>query len=126
MTAMRVLKAITVYALLVLITTAWVLKSITNGYTQTLASLRTSLGDVAYVFIAIFSVATFVSTPIVGIAGIVGIVASRRLGRSASVWGLLCCVLSFANFVLLKNYSGMPRPNSNAPSITPVERQAHP
>jgi hypothetical protein len=126
MTAMRMLKAVTVYALLVLITTAWVLKFSTDGYRQTLASLQASLGAGAYILIAIFSVATFVSTPIVAIAGIVGMAASRRLGRSALVWGFLCCLLSFANFVLLKNYSGVPRINSNAPSITPVERQAHP
>ena len=99
MTATRALKAVTVYAFLVLITTASVLKFNANGYTQ---------------------------TPIIGIADIVGIVASRTLGRSALVWGLFCCVLSFENFVLLKNYRGMPRTNSSAPSITPVERHAHP
>jgi hypothetical protein len=123
---MRLLKAVTVYAFLVLITTAWVFKFNANGYTQTLDSLRASFGDAAYIFIAFFSVATFVSTPIVGIAGIVGIAASRRLGRPAFVWGLLCCVLSFANFELLKDYGGVPHTNSKAPSITPVERQARP
>jgi hypothetical protein len=123
---MRVLKAFTVLGFLVLVTTAWVFKFNVNGYTQTLESLRRSFGDVAYIFIAIFSVATFVSTPIVGIAGIIGIVASRRLGRSALLYGFLCCLLSYLNFELLKNYGGIPRRDSNAPSITPVERRAQP
>jgi hypothetical protein len=126
MTAIRVLKAVAVYAFLVLITTAWVLKFDVKGYQRTLSALQASFGDGAYIFIAIFSVATFVSTPLIGIAGLIGIAASRRLGRPAFVWGLLCCLLSYANFTLLKNYSGMPRSNANAPSITPVEQKARP
>jgi hypothetical protein len=109
MTGLRVLKAVTAYAFLVLITTAWVYKFNANGYRQTLDSLRASLGDVAYVFIAIFAVASLVSTPILGIAGIIGMAASKRLGRSALILGLLCCVLSFANLVLWTKYGGMPR-----------------
>ena len=125
MTAIRVLKAVAVYALLVLATTAWVFKFSANGYTETLDSLRKSFGDAAYIFIVVFSVGTFVSTPIIGIAGIVGMAASIRLGRSALVWGFFCCILSFANFELLKNYGGAPT-HSNGPSITPIEREAHP
>lgn len=125
MTAIRVLKAVAGYAFLVVITTAWVFKFNVHGYTQTLTSLQASVGDGAYILIAIFSVATFVSTPIIGLAGVAGMAASRRLGRSALGWGFLCCLLSIANFVLLKNYSGMPI-HSNVPSITPVERQLHP
>jgi cytochrome bd-type quinol oxidase subunit 2 len=108
MTGLRVLKAVTAYAFLVLITTAWVYKFNAKGYSQTLDSLRASFGDLAYVFIAIFSVGSMLSTPILGIAGIVGMVASIRLGRSALAWGFLCCLLSLANFVLWAKYGGMP------------------
>ena len=109
MTKLRLLKASTVYAFLVLIATAWVYKFNANGYTQTLASLRASFGDLAYVFIAIFSVVSFLSMPIVGIAGVVSMAASKRLGRLALILGFLCCVLSFANLVLWTKYGGMPR-----------------
>ncbi len=108
MNQLRALKVVTLCALLVLVLTAWVYKFNPNGYTQTLDSLRKSYGDGAYVFIAIFSVVSLVSMPIFGIAGIVGMALSRRLGRSALIMGLLCCVLSFANLMLWKKYGGIP------------------
>jgi DMSO/TMAO reductase YedYZ heme-binding membrane subunit len=108
MTQLRVLKVITVCAFLVLVITAWVYQFDVNGYTRTLASLRKSYGDSAYLFIALFSVVSLVSMPIFGIAGLVGMISSRRLGRSALILGLLCCVLSFANLVLWKKYGGIP------------------
>jgi hypothetical protein len=108
MTALRVLKALTVCAFLVLITTAGVFRFSINGYTQTLTSLRASFGDGAYIFIAIFSVVTLVATPIFGITGIVAMGASRRLGRPALLLGFLCCAVSFANLLLMKKYGGMP------------------
>jgi hypothetical protein len=123
MTQLRVLKAVTVYAFLILITTAWVCKFDPHGYNRTLDALLKSFGSNAYIFIALFSVATVVSIPIVGIAGVIAMIASRRLGRSAFVLGFLCCVLSAANFVLLKKYGGVPESNSG---ITPVTRSVSP
>jgi hypothetical protein len=123
MSQLRVLKGVTVYAFLILITTAWVYKFNPHGYNQTLGSLLKSFGPNAYIFIAIFSVASLVSIPIVGIAGLIGMIASRRLGRSALVWGFLCFVLSAANYVLWRKYGGMPEGNSG---ITPVTRSASP
>jgi hypothetical protein len=112
MTGFRVLKVATVCAFLVLVTTAWVFRFNSNGYSQTLGSLRTSFGDGAYIFIALFSVGSLVSMAIFGIAGVIGMAASRRLGRSALILGLLCCALSFANFLLWKNYRGVPTHDS--------------
>ena len=61
--------------------------------------------------------------PVLGVAGGTGMIASRRLGRSAFVLGFLCCVLSAANFALWKKYGGMPALGAtNGP--TPVTRQA--
>ena len=118
MTKLRVLMAVAVYGVLVLITTAWVYKFDVNGYRETLAILLASFGDVAYLFIATFSVASLVSIPLVGIAGIVGMAASRRLGRPALILGFLCCALSFANLVLWKKYAGVPTHDSG---IQPVQ-----
>jgi cytochrome bd-type quinol oxidase subunit 2 len=123
MSQQRALKAVTVYALLILITTAWVYKFDPHGYNQTLDSLLKNFGPNAYIFIAIFSVASLVSIPIVGIAGLIGMIASRRLGRSALVWGFLCFVLSAANYVLWRKYGGMPEGDSG---ITPVTRSVSP
>ena len=117
MTALRVLKALTVCAFLVLITTAWVFRFSLNGYAQTLTSLHASFGDGAYIFIAIFSVASLVTTPILAITGIVGMAASRRLGRPALILGFLCCALSFANLVLWKKYGGMPTHDSGIQAV---------
>lgn len=117
------LKGVTVCAFLILITTAWVFKFDAHGYNQTLGSLHKSLGDGAYVFIAIFSVASLLSMPILAMTGIIGMIASRRIGRSALALGLLCCVMSVANFVLWKKYGGMPT-GGNATGPTPVTRQA--
>lgn len=120
---LRVLKAATVCAFLVLLTTAWVFRFDPHGYNQTLAALRASYGDGAYIFIAIFSVVSLISIFIFGISGMLGMILSRRLGRSAFVVGLACCALSGANFVLWKNYGGVPP--ADAPSgPTPVTRQA--
>jgi hypothetical protein len=63
MTKLRRLKALTVYAFLVLVTTAWVHKFNAKGYQQTLHSLLKSFGVGAYVFILSFSVASLVSMP---------------------------------------------------------------
>ncbi len=108
MSQLRVLKAVTVCAFLVLLATAWVYKFSASGYTQTLDSLHKSYGANAYIFIALFSVVSLVSMPILGFAGLAGMVLSKRLGRSALILGFLCCVLSFANFVLWKKYGGIP------------------
>ena len=123
MIGLRWLKAVTVCAFLILITTAWVFRFDLHGYNQTLASLRSSFGDGAYIFIAIFSVASLISMPFVGIAGAIGMIGSRRLGRSAFLLGFLCVVLSVANFVLWKKYGGVPtKGGANGP--TPVTHQA--
>jgi hypothetical protein len=124
MTALRVLKAVTVGALLVLLTTAGVFRFNVNGYSQTLSSLRASWGDGAYIFIAIFSVVSMVATPLLGIAGIVGMAASRKLGRQALLWGFLCCALSFANLVLWKNYGGMPTHDSGIQAVQSTAKPA--
>jgi len=129
MTALRALKAATVCAFLVLIITAWVFRFSVSGYSQTFSSLRASWGGGAYIFVAIFSVTTLVATPSFGVAGIVGMAASRRLGREALLWGFLCCALSIANFVLLKKYGGMPThdsgiqavPQAAQPATTPAQ-----
>jgi hypothetical protein len=120
-TGLRVLKAITVCAFLILITTAWVFKFNVHGYNQTLDSLHAGFGDGAYIFIAIFSVASLVSMPILGMTGIIGMIVSRRLGRSAFALGFLCFALSAANFVLWKRYGGVPTGDSG---ITPVTQHA--
>jgi hypothetical protein len=117
-TSLRVLKAITFCAFLVLITTAWVFRFNVHGYNQTLGSLRAGFGDGAYIFIAIFSVASLVSMPILGMTGIIGMIVSRRLGRSAFVLGFLCCALSAANLVLWKRYGGMPAGDSGVSPVT--------
>jgi hypothetical protein len=124
MTQLRVLKLVTVYGFLILVITAWVYKFDPHGYNRTLDTLLKSIGANAYIFIAIFSVASLVSIPLVGIAGIIGIISSWRLGRSAFVCGLLCFVLSAANFELWKKYGGVPtnRPGTSGP--TPVTQSA--
>ncbi len=123
MIGLRVLKAATVCAFLVLLTTAWVFRFDPSGYNQTLHSLRASSGDSAYIFIAIFSVVSLLSMPIFGMSGVVGMIMSRRLGRSAFMFGLVCCALSGANLVLWKKYGGMPA-GGGATGPTPVTRQA--
>lgn len=123
MIGLRLLKAVTVCAFVVLVTTAWVFRFDPHGYNQTLASLRASYGDVAYIFIGIFSVASLVCTPIFGIIGAVGMIGSRRLGRSALVLGVFCVVMSAANFVLWKKYGGVP-PRGGTTGPTPVTQQA--
>lgn len=123
MIGLRLLKAVTVCAFLILITTAWVFKFDAHGYNQTLASLRARFGDGAYIFIAIFSVASLISMPFVGIAGAIGMIGSRRLGRSAFVLGFLCVALCVANFALWKRYGGVPA-KGGAAAPTPVTHQA--
>jgi|SRR5579862_3507290 len=123
MTGLRALKAATVCAFVVLITTAWVFRFDPHGYNQTLSSLRASYGDGAYIFIGIFSVASLVCTPIFGLIGAIGMIGARRLGRSALVPGVLCVVLSAANFVLWKKYGGMPA-RGGATRTTSVTQQA--
>lgn len=108
MTALRALKAVTVCAFLVLVMTAWVHRFNVDGYRQTLDSLEKSYGATAYLFIALFSVVSLISMPIFGVAGIIGMVLSKRLGRSALILGFLCCLLSYANFVLWQKYGGIP------------------
>ena len=66
MTQLRVLKAVTVCAFLVLLTTAWEYKFSLGGYRQTLDSLQKSYGANADIFIALFSVVSLVSMPIFG------------------------------------------------------------
>jgi hypothetical protein len=105
--------------------TAWVYKFDASGYRQTLDSLQTSYGATACIFIAIFSVVSLISMPIFGIAGLVGMVLSRRLGRSALILGFLCCVLSFANLVLWKKYGGIPSHNG-AEGVQQIYKTAEP
>lgn len=125
MTQLRVLKAVTVSAFLVLALTAWVYRFSPGGYAQTLGSLQKSYGGNAYLFIALFSVVSLVSMPIFGVAGLIGIALSKRLGKSALILGFLCCVLSFANFVLWKEYGGIP--SHDAPEgIQPIYKTAQP
>jgi hypothetical protein len=125
MTQLRVLKAVTVCAFLVLLMTAWVYKFSLGGYRQTLDSLQKGYGANAYVFIALFSVVSLVSMPIFGFAGLAGMVLSRRLGRSAFILGFLCCVLSFGNLMLWKKYGGIPS-HSKPEGIQKVYRNAEP
>src|ERR1700677_2570332 len=108
MTTLRVLKAVTVWAFVVLLLMAWVFRFNTNGYSQTLTSLRHSWGDGAYILIAIFSVVSLISTTLIGIAGLIGLVASKKLGRRALVWRLAFCAIRFPQVVPWKNYGGMP------------------
>jgi hypothetical protein len=117
-TGLRALKAITVCAFLILITTAWVFRFNIHGYNQTLDNLHAGFGDGAYIFIAIFSVASLVSMPILGVTGIIGMIASRRLGRSAFLFGFLCFALSAANLVRWKRYGGVPAGNSGVSPVT--------
>src|SRR6202453_3619148 len=117
MTTLRVLKAVTVCAFVVLLLMAWVFRFNTNGYSQTLTSLRHSWGDGAYILIAIFSVVSLISTPLIGIAGLIGLVASKKLGRDALVCGLSCCAICFAQLVLWKNYGGVPPHDSCLPTV---------
>lgn len=125
MIQLRILKAVTVCAFLVLVITAWVYKFDPSGYRQTLDSLQKSYGATAYIFIAIFSVVSLISMPIFGIAGVVGMVSSRRLGRSAMILGFLCCVLSLANLVLWKKYGGIPS-HDRPEGVQPVYKTAQP
>jgi len=125
MTQLRVLKAVTACAFLVLITTAWVYKFSPGGYRQTLDSLQKSYGAGAYLFIALFSVVSLISMPIFGFAGLAGMVLSRRLGRPALILGLLCCVLSFANLVLWKKYAGIPS-HSGPEGVQEIHKTAEP
>jgi len=125
MTQLRVLKAVTICAFLVLALTAWVYKFSVSGYSQTLDSLRKSYGDSAYLLIALFSVVSLVSMPVFGFAGLIGMVLSRRLGRSAFMLGFLCCVLSFANLALWKKYGGIPS-HGGPDGIQPNYKTAEP
>jgi len=126
MTQLRMLKLVTIGALLVLITTAWVCKFDPHGYNRSLDSLLKSFGANAYIFIAVFCVASLVSIPIAGVVGLLGMIASRRLGRSAFVCGLLCCIFAAANFELWKKYGGMPTGDSGPTGPTPVTRSVSP
>lgn len=124
MTTLRVLKAVTVCAFVVLLLMAWVFRFNANGYSQTLTSLRHSWGDGAYIFIAIFSVVSLISTPLIGIAGLVGLAASKKLGRDALVCGLFCCAICFAQLVLWKNYGGMPTHDSGIQAVQSTAKPA--
>jgi len=124
MTALRALKAVTVCAFLVLLATAWMFHFDVHGYSQTLGSLRASFGDGAYIIIVILCVGSMVATPILGIAGIVGMASSRRLGRSGLIWGFLCLVLSSANFLLWKKYGGMPTHDSGIQAVQSTAKPA--
>jgi hypothetical protein len=124
MTALRVLKAVTVCAFAVLLLMAWVFRFNANGYSQTLTSLRASWGDGAYIFIAIFSVVSLISTPLIGIAGLVGLAASKKLGRDALLCGLVCCAICFAQLLLWKNYGGMPTHDSGIQAVRSTAKPA--
>ena len=124
MTTLRVLKAVTVCGFVVLLMMAWVFRFNTNGYSQTLTSLHHSWGDGAYIFIAIFSVVSLISTPLIGIAGLVGLAASKKLGRDALVCGLFCCAICFAQLVLWKNYGGMPTHDSGIQAVQSTAKPA--
>ena len=121
MAGLRVMKVLTLCALLVLMATAWVFRFDAHGYNETLGSLRRSFGDGAYIFIAIFSAASLVSVPIFAIVGVIGVIVSRRLGRAALVWALLCCAFTAGNLMLWKKYGGVPTHDSG---ITPVNSRA--
>jgi uncharacterized membrane protein YwaF len=123
---MRVIKVLTILSVLMFIANAVMFYSIaTRGYGQTIDAVRPTFGSADSLMLALLSVFSLVSIPAMALFGVIGIVSAKKVGRSALVLGLLCCVLSAASFVLWEKYAGVP--GSNAPNgPTPVTRQATP
>jgi hypothetical protein len=131
MIVLRMLQAATVFAILIVLGTAWVFLFSGSTYAETLTYFGRIFGSLAPLWVGLFGAVSMVSTPLIAIAGLVGMALSRRRGRSVFMLGLLCCVLAVANFVLWKKYSGMPpRDSQGNPAvhdgITPVESKAQP
>jgi hypothetical protein len=124
---MRVLKAATIFALLMFIANCVAFHAFhTKGYGKTVQDLSATFGSAASVWVGLFSAGSLVSVPITGILGLVGMASSKQFGRSALVLGTLCCVLSAANFVLWKKYGGFPENHPGTTGPTPVSRQLSP
>jgi hypothetical protein len=130
MIMLRLLQAVTVFAILIVAGTAWVLVFSGSTYTETLTYFGRFLGSLAPLWVGLFGSLSMVATPFIAIAGIVGIGLSRRLGRAVFLSGLLCCILAVANFALWKKYGMPPQDSKNNPArhegITPVESNAQP
>jgi hypothetical protein len=123
---MRAIKLITALASLIFLGNAVLFYSIaTRGYGHTIEALHPAFGSADSLVLALISVVSLVSIPVTALFGVIAIASARRFGRSALIFGLLCCVLSAGSFVLWKRYGGIPGPNApNGP--TPVTRQATP
>lgn len=107
---LRILKAATVYAFLVVIGTR-VAFYFFNGkdFNKTLHSQQSTWSLLLlFAFVAITGLASLLSIPITGVAGIVGMAAAKRYGSSAFIMGVLCCLLSAANLLLWTKYGSMP------------------
>jgi len=127
MRAMRAVKVITVFAVLLFIGNVLLFHSVaTRGYGHTIDALHPTFGSADSLVLALFSVVRLVSIPAMALFGVIGILAAKQFGRPALLLGFLCCVLSASSFVLWKKYGGMPgtRPGTNGP--TPVTRRATP
>lgn len=126
MIVVRMLQVVTIFAILIVLGTAWVFLFSGSTYTETLAYFGRFFGSFAPLCVGLFDALSMVATPLIAIAGIVGMALSRRLGRAAFTWGLLCCVLASANFVLWKKYGRMPPRDAAHEGITPVQSTAQP
>lgn len=113
---MRVLKVATLLTVLMFIANCYVFNSIrVRGYGKTIELFHPTFGAADSLVLGLFSAASMVSLPLMAIIGVIGIASSKRLGRSALMMGILCCVLTVGSWELWKTYGGMPKPGSEGP-----------
>jgi hypothetical protein len=119
---MRALKAATLFTVLMFIANCYVFNSIRiRGYTKTIELLHPTFGSTDSLVLGLFSAASMVSLPLMGIIGIIGIASSKRFGRSALIMGIVCCVLTVGSWEMWKKYGGIPAPGKEGPK--PVYQQ---
>jgi hypothetical protein len=121
---MRALKMATLFTILMFIANCFVFNSIRiRGYGKTIELFHPTFGSADSLVLALFSAASMVSIPLMGITGLIGIASSKRLGRNALIMGILCSILTVGSWEMWKRYGGMPARGSD--KAEPVTQQAH-
>lgn len=121
---MRALQLATLFTILMFIANCYVFNSIrVRGYGKTIELFHPTLGAADSLVLGLFVAASMVSIPLMAIIGVIGIAASKRLGRNALMMGILCCVLTVGSWEMWKKYGGMPARSSD--KAEPVTQQVH-
>jgi hypothetical protein len=109
MSSLRVLKAVTVYAFLVVVGTR-VAFHFFNGkdFNKFVGHYNGWTFILIFAFVALTGAASLLSIPITAAAGLVGMAMAKRSGSSAFTLGFFCFALSAANFLLWTKYGSMP------------------